>query len=116
MNYEAQGRLIAKLEKRQPTEKFSSQEFIVEIPDGNYPQTVKFQASNANIDKLSKVNVGDEIKVTWNLRGKKYEKDGKTSYFNSLDCWKIDVVGTTQQPKDETNQPEFNDDENNLPF
>ena len=114
MNYEAQGILIAKLEKRTPTEKFSSQEFVVEMPDNNYPQVVKFQASNANIDKLSKVNIGDEIKITWNLRGRKYEKDGKVSYFNSLDAWKIDLVSSTGVQQDE---PDFEPTpDGDLPF
>ncbi len=38
------------------------------------------------------MNIGDEIKVYFNLRGNKYEKDGKVSYFTNLDAWRIEQI------------------------
>ena len=41
---------------------------------------------------IDRVNVGDEIKVHFNIRGSKWEKDGRVSYFNNLDAWRIEQV------------------------
>ena len=119
MNYESQGRITAKLEKRQVSDKFTIQEFAIEIQDGQYPQVCKFQASNKAIDYLDKVGIGAEVKLTWNLRGRRFEKDGKVSYFNSLDAWKIESVGGSQPQPAPSQEPEFDRGEapdDGLPF
>ena len=38
------------------------------------------------------MNVGDEIKVYFNIKGTKWEKEGKTSYFTNLDAWRIEQI------------------------
>jgi len=119
MNYESQGRITAKLEKRQVSDKFVVQEFAIEIQDGQYSQVCKFQASNKAIEYLDKVGIGAEVKLTWNLRGRRFEKDGKVSYFNSLDAWKIESVGGSQSQPAPAQEPEFDRGEtpdDGLPF
>ena len=56
--------------------------------DGAYTQLIKFQMVQNNCEKLDGFNEGDDVKVTFNLRGREYTKDGKTSYFTNLDAWK----------------------------
>ena len=57
------------------------------------------------------------IKVKFNLRGRKWEKDGKTNYFNSLDAWFIEKLGDSR-PKGETPEAVTPDVEtsDDLPF
>jgi hypothetical protein len=96
MSYELTGRLVFKTETQQRTEKFKTREFVVEVTeqvkDKTYSQLIKLQASNERTSVLDDINIGDEVKVHFNLRGSKWEKDGKTSYFTNLDAWKIEKL------------------------
>ena len=85
------------------SDKFSLQEFVVTVGD-KYPQPVKFQVSNKNIEKISDVQGGDELIVHFNLRGREWEnKEGEKVYFNSLDVWRIENKGQRlPSPADET--------------
>ncbi|TGE29773.1 DUF3127 domain-containing protein [Hymenobacter metallicola] len=114
-------------EERQVSEKFRLQEFAISVPDGNYPQTIKFQVTNDRIDLLSPYAVGQEIEVSFNLRGREFTKNGQVSVFNSLDAWKIQTPGQGQQPAQSANKnpnlraqpaaaPAANDEDNDLPF
>ena len=81
-------------EAKQVTEKFRLQELVVTI-DGEYPQTVVFQASNRNIEKLAELKPGDEIGVTFSLRGR--ESDSKAAgeprrVWNTLDVRDVTVT------------------------
>jgi hypothetical protein len=116
-NYEITGRLFEKFSTQQVTDKYSKRELVIEVTENNYTQHIKLQLSKDRCALLDKFNVGDEIKAVFNLNGRRWEKDGKVSYFNTLDAWKLDLIasGGVQQA-DETNQPEFDDGENDLPF
>ena len=96
MAFEIEGRLHKKFDTQQVTDKFQKREFVLEIEDGAYPQVIKFQLTQANCGKLDNANEGDQIKVTFNLKGREYVKEGKTLYFTNLDAWRIDAVGANQ--------------------
>lgn len=102
MAFEVTGKLYKKFDTQQVTDSFQKREFVVEMEDGAYPQIVKFQLTQANCEKLDRYNEGDEVKVTFNLRGREYNKDGKTMYFTNLDAWRIDSAGQAQA---QTTQP-----------
>lgn len=94
MSYELTGKLIAKFDAIQRTETFKVREFAVEKTDDIGGRTVsnyvKFQCVQDKTTIIDKVNVGDEIKVHFNIKGTKWEKDGKVSYFTNLDAWRIE--------------------------
>ena len=104
MSYELTGKLIAKNETIQRTETFKVREFAVEKTDEINGRTitnyVKFQCVQDKTDIIDKVNVGDDIKVYFNIKGTKWEKDGKTNYFTNLDAWRIEQL---MQPKNSSN-------------
>jgi hypothetical protein len=122
-SFEVKGKLLLKYDSQQLTERFKKREFVVEIPSGNYTEQVKFQLTQDKCDILDRFNIGDEVHVFFNLRGKPYTKDGVTTYFNNLDVWRIDAV---KESKDATNSDlplpeEFNfreapENEEGLPF
>lgn len=66
---------------------FSKREFVVEVPDGKYPQLIKFEALKDNISLLDSVSIGDELKVTFDIRGREY--NGR--YFVNLNAWKVEA-------------------------
>ncbi len=96
MAFEVEGKLHKKFDTAQVTDSFKKREFVVEIEDGAYTQVIKFQLTQSNCDKLDPYNEGDLMKVTFNLRGREYTKEGKTSYFTNLDAWRLDKAGQAQ--------------------
>jgi hypothetical protein len=53
---------------------------------------------------VDRVNVGDEIKVHFNIKGSKWEKNGSVSYFNNLDAWRIEQILTPGKGADSDNE------------
>jgi Domain of unknown function (DUF3127) len=100
MSYELTGKLIAKFDTIQRTDTFKVRDFAVEksedIGGRVISNFVKFQSSQDKTTIIDNFNIGDEVKVFFNIRGNKWEKDGKVSYFTNLDAWKIE--GANKQP------------------
>ena len=72
------------------SDKFKKRTIWIET-EGDYPQTVEFQAANDKCDLLNSLEVGAEITVHFNLRGKIWTNpSGEVKVFNTLDLWKID--------------------------
>lgn len=65
-----------------------------------YPQTVEFEAFGDKSDELSKSNVGDEVEVKFELRGREWKKDGKTKFFNSLGLRSLRTIKAAPAPVD----------------
>ena len=96
MSYDITGKLALKYDTIQRTESFKIREFVIEKTDDiggrSVTNYIKFQSTQDRTNIVDRVNEGDEIKVYFNIRGSKWEKDGKTSYFNNLDAWRIEQV------------------------
>ena len=91
---------------------FSSREFVVEKSVDFNGKTItnyiKFQCVQDKTKIIDTISVGDEIKVHFNLRGNKWVKDGRTSYFTNLDAWRIEPVlagQASQSQNDEYLEP-----------
>lgn len=91
--YDLSGKLIEKYDIVQRGS-FATREFVVEKSTeyngkviNNY---IKFQCVQDRTGIIDKVNKGDEVKVHFNIRGNRWEKDGKVSYFTNLDAWRIE--------------------------
>lgn len=65
--------------------------------NSQYPQTVEVECGGKNSNLFDNLQKGQEVLLDINLRGRKWEKDGKTSVFNSLSVWKVTSVGNVQQ-------------------
>ena len=68
---------------------FKVQEFWVEETADKYPQTICFQVTRDKIEQLSQAEVGDEVTVQYNLRGRIHND----RCFNSLEAWSIRYEG-----------------------
>ncbi len=100
--YKAIGTLIKLEGTKQITDKFRKREFVLEIPDGKYPQTIQFQVTGDRCEQMDQYNHGDTIAVEFNLRGREWTKPetGEVKYFNSLDVWRHERVGEPARPVD----------------
>ncbi|MEO8415423.1 MAG: DUF3127 domain-containing protein [Ginsengibacter sp.] len=96
MSYELTGKLLEKFDTIQRTETFKIREFVVErseeINGKTITNLIKFQCVQDRTNIVDRVQTGDEIKVYFNIRGSKWEKDGRISYFNNLDAWRIEQI------------------------
>lgn len=114
MSYELTGKLIAKYDTIQRTESFKIREFAVEKTDdiGGRLVTsyVKFQSIQDKTAIIDKVNIGDEIKVHFNIKGSKWEKEGKVSYFTNLDAWRIEAIAQNGNDNSTPMQDDFPQD------
>ena len=96
MSYELTGKLVAKFDTVQRTESFKTREFVVEKTDdingSSIVNYVKFQCVQDKTTIVDRVNTGDDIKVYFNIKGSKWEKEGKTNYITNLDAWRIEQL------------------------
>ncbi len=98
MSFEVEGRLHKKFDIVQITDTFKKREFVIELEDGAYTQIIKFQLTQNSCDKLDPFNEGDQMKVTFSLRGREYNKNEETMYFTNLEAWRLEKVGETVAP------------------
>lgn len=100
MAYEMNGKLIARFDIAQRNESFKTREFVIESSEeGNgrtFTNYVKFQCVQDKTAMPDRFNIGDEVKVQFNIKGTRWEKDGKVSYFTNLDAWRMESVKLSQ--------------------
>jgi single-strand DNA-binding protein len=89
MAFEIEGKLVKIYPTEQKTASFAVREFVIEVPDGNYPQMVKFQTSQERCSVMDNYREGEKIKVSFDLRGREWQ--GK--YFTTLNAWRVDKAG-----------------------
>ena len=66
------------------------QDFILEYQDGSFPAEVCFTSfGNDKVAELDKYQVGDEVKVSFNLRAREY--NGR--WYNDVRVWRLSPVG-----------------------
>ena len=89
MAFEVEGKLHRVFQTEQKSDKFSAREFVLEVPDGNYPQLIKFQAVQDRCGILDNFKEGDQVRVSFDLRGREW--NGK--YLTNLNAWRMDAGG-----------------------
>ncbi|MDZ7825785.1 MAG: DUF3127 domain-containing protein [Gammaproteobacteria bacterium] len=106
--YQAEGTLRAILDTEQVNDSFRKREFAVEIEDGKYPQTIKFQTVQDRTEMLDDYRVGQPVRVHFDLRGREFtrKRDGTTDWWVNLDCWRLEALdGASAASPGEASQP-----------
>jgi len=82
------------------SDKFKSRDLVLVISDNpQYPQYVSFQLTQDKCSLADTFQVGQEVNVSFNLRGRQWvNPQGEQRYFNTLECWKITPVAGAAQP------------------
>jgi len=101
MSFEISGRLAERFETQKVSDRFQKREFVLEIKStGNtgfeFVDLIKFQATQDKCSLLDQFGIDEEVKVSFNLKGRKWEKDGKVSYFTNLEAWRVEKVQSVQ--------------------
>lgn len=121
---EIKGKVHEVGELQQVSDTFKKRDLIIEYAENpTYPEYIRFEALQDKSDLFNPLKVGDEVEVSFNLRGRPWtDKAGKTSYFNSLVVWRLVVLTPGQvavaepaytPPADLNSKPGEEDD---LPF
>lgn len=98
MAYDVTGRLHEIFDEQQVSEKFRKREFVLEVQDGQYPQQIKFQLTQDKSNLIDPYKIGDEVKVTFDLRGRGFNKNGQMLYFTNLEAWRIESAAAGGAP------------------
>lgn len=116
MSYEVTGKLVEKFDTQRVSDRFQKREFVIEFYDmingapSQYANYIKFQLVQQKVDIIDRFEVGSTIKVNFNLKGSRYEKEGRTNYFTSLDAWRIEQA---QEGAPAGNNSGYNQQSNN---
>ncbi len=98
MSFEVTGKLIEKYDVTQISDKFKKREFVIEKKENSggfeFVDFIKFQLTQDKCSVLDPFNPGDDLKVSFNLRGRKWEKAGTISYFTNLEAWRIEKLNS----------------------
>ena len=112
MSYEIIGKLTARFDTVQRTETFKTREFVIEkTEDVNgraFTNHIKFQCVQDKTAMPDRFNIGDEVKVQFNIKGSKWEKDGRTNYITNLDAWRMESVQMSRD-NSQQNSSNYND-------
>ena len=126
MAFEISGRVIEISPVNQVSDKFKKREFVIEKKEAGqtavFVDYIKFQLVQDKCDLINESFLNEDVRIWFNLKGNKWERDGKINYFTNLDAWKIEKINPgniqTDIPSDnipEDIPPEI-DDLSDLPF
>jgi hypothetical protein len=126
MAFEIIGKIIDILPVNQVSDKFRKREFIVEKKESGgaavFVDYIKFQLIQDKCDLINESFLNEEVKIWFNLKGNKWERDGKINYFTNLDAWKIEKISSSGGDQNVTPHttlediPQDNDELSDLPF
>lgn len=96
MSLQQTGRLIERYATQQVSEKYKKREFVLEITEeingNNYTNYGKFQLTQAKCDVIDSFQIGENLKVSFNIKGNKFERNSKIEVITNLDAWRIERV------------------------
>jgi single-stranded DNA-binding protein len=123
MSLEVSGKLLVKYDTQQVSEKFKKREFVLELAEeinGNiYTNFAKMQLVQNKCEIIDRFKEGDLVKVSFNIKGNRWERDGKVNYITNLDAWRMESAtaaptgGQPQQPQQQAPQGYNNGGYNN---
>ena len=120
-SFEIKGKVLVIDDTVTISEKFKKRDFVIEVENernSEWNDFIKFQLTQDRVDLIEPIKLGQEINVSFNIKDRKWEKDGKVNYFSNLEAWRISAVvqedyfqGNNQQ--ESTPEPP---EESDLPF
>jgi hypothetical protein len=126
MAFEITGRIIDIQPVNQVSDKFRKREFVIEKKESGgaavFIDYIKFQLIQDKCDLINESFLNEDVKIWFNLKGNKWERDGRINYFTNLDAWKIEKLSSQGRDQDIPSNkalediPPENDELSDLPF
>lgn len=107
---EIKGKLLSLSATQIINEKFKKREFVLVVTENyngkDYENYIKCQAIQDRCELLDGMKQGTELNVSYNLKGFKWEKDGKTNYGTNIEVWKIQKADAQAAPQPQYQEPQ----------
>ena len=126
MAFEITGRIIDVLPVNQVSDKFRKREFVIEKKESGgtavFVDYIKFQLVQDKCDLINESFLNEEVKIWFNLKGNRWEKEGRVNYFTNLDAWKIEKMSSQVRDQNVSSNttlediPPDNEELSDLPF
>lgn len=133
MTFELSGKLSYVDKIQEINQNFRKREFVIEVENSHnneWNDFVKFQLIQDRCDLIEPYEIDDNLKVSFNIKGRKWEKNDEVNYFTNLEAWRIQKlenetkdeseIPTSDELENKENEssPEFfnNNNEEDLPF
>src|SRR5690554_6136607 len=110
---------------QQISDTFRKRDLVIQYAENpQFVEYIKFEATQDRVNIFDNLNPGDEVAVSFNLRGRPWtNKEGVTSYFNSLVAWRVNKGASAGSQPSQPQQaaPSYNTtsqeaEEDDLPF
>jgi hypothetical protein len=93
---EITGKIYKINETQVVSDRFSKREFVLTTEANTpYPQSVKFEFTQDKTTVLDSYNLGDEVSVSFNIRGRLHNGNNGEQCYVTLQAWRIEKVGET---------------------
>jgi hypothetical protein len=113
MPFEITGKVIEVLPVIQVSDKFKKREFIIEKKESGggavFIDYIKFQLVQDKCDLINESFLQDEVRVLFNIKGNRWERDGKINYFTNLDAWKVEKTSSLSTGQESQSLPPLED-------
>ncbi|HVN57197.1 MAG TPA: DUF3127 domain-containing protein [Bacteroidales bacterium] len=113
MAYEITGKVVEVMPVVQVSDKFRKREFVIEKKETGggavFIDFIKFQLVQDKCDLINESFLQDEVRIAFNIRGNRWERDGRVNYFTNLDAWKIERTTGPAREQGETKAPSIDD-------
>ena len=126
MAFEITGKIIDILPVNQVSDKFRKREFVIERKETGgsavFIDYIKFQLVQDKCDLINESFLNEAVRITFNIKGNRWEREGKVNYFTNLDAWKIEKISSQESDQDVISRtiledmPPENDEMSDLPF
>jgi hypothetical protein len=92
-------RIIEIFETQNISATFKKREFVLEFIERQHPEYIKFEFVQDKCDLLDKYQIGQDVNIEFNLKGRKWENpQGEVKYFNTLQAWRIEGATSQGEP------------------
>jgi len=94
--------------EEQVSASFKKRELVIATQE-QYPQFISINFMQDKCDLLDPYNLGEEVKVSINLRGREWvNPQGEAKYFNDIQGWRIErLSNSAPAPNTQTSPKEF---------
>lgn len=93
MEYQITGRVAEVYQILRVSERFRKREFVIEHKDATggqaYVDFIKFQLTQDKCEIIDESWLREEVTVTFNIRGNKWEKNGMVNYITNLNALSV---------------------------
>ena len=101
MAFEVTGKVVEVFPVTQVSDKFRKREFVIEKKEAGggavFVDYIKFQLVQDKCEIINESFIHEEVKIWFNLKGNRWERDGKVNYFTNLDAWKVEKTSAAER-------------------